>query len=172
MKIDIYNQIVGYLNGIDELLSYYDAGTGYSYKYSFKAYSYENDIYEAIESFYNDPETDLKRHEVVILNIHQIEDWEIGIFKRISYWFTSLNLSDYEVTIEFPGGEKMLQRDSFEYNNVVRRFTTLLKELLKDISFKVFYLDVFPESSSEFRWETIIFDYGKGAYFLYFYQQG
>lgn len=169
MKTDIYNRIIGYLDGISSIVSFY--GVCYSHFYEFREYDNVIDISECVDTFYNS--SLIKRHETKIIGLKELGDWKSELFKSCSDWFFSLfSMQKFEVTLQDDDGNKMPAQKHRESNYVFNGLLKLLEEFFKNENIKVYKLLTEPNWVDEFAWEQFFFQSGSKVYVLHFYQQG
>ena len=169
LKKELYSEIIGYLRGIANLVSFY--GVCYGHSYRFLEYEYSSDINESLEAFL---ESGLvNRNKTIIKGLEQLADWKGEIFNSCSEWFFSLfSMQNFKITLEDENGYVIPAEKHRNSNYVVNELLCLLDEFFSGTDIIVYRLVTDPNNIDEFGWEEFFFDCGKKVYVLHFYQYG
>ncbi|HHV28515.1 hypothetical protein [Acetivibrio mesophilus] len=169
MRVEVYNRIQGYLDGLTNIISFY--GVLYSHTYKFIEYDNVNNIDECAERFFK--ESPINKHGTSVVGMRELDDWKSELFESCSDWFFSIfSMRNFEVSIQEEDGNTMPAQKHRESNGVFNGLLKLLEEFFGDEDLKVYKLMTEPAWIDEFAWEQFFFQCGNKVYVLSFYQQG
>jgi len=78
MKVEVYNRIVGYLDALTNIISFY--GVLYSYTYKFIEYDNVSSLDECAERFFN--ESPISKHGTRFDSLRELDDWRSDCLSR------------------------------------------------------------------------------------------
>jgi hypothetical protein len=169
MKAELFSGIVGYLEGISNIVSFY--GVCYAHSYKFIRYDNVNDINECVEKFLD--ESPIKEHGVRIDSIWKLDDWKNDLFENCCDWFFRVfSMRNFEVSIEDEYGNTMPAQKNKKCNRVFLGLLNRLEEFFGNDELKVYKLFLDPAWVDEFAWEQYFFQSGNEIYVLSLFQEG